>query len=197
MTFCHPVAARLRPALPVLAQELSQCLGSLPGVEVEIKELGVTVHARRADPSAVSVIVALRRDEPGLKGGMRTAGVERVIAHVLLWGGLLGGLILFIGRGGFERPVHEVQRLIRPGRGGHPPEVFVSVPEVLRGLRARPVDPLAVIALGLVLLLIMPVVSVAAAIPAFLARGDRQYAAIAGVVLSMLLFSLLLAGGAG
>ena len=46
-----------------------------------------------------------RRDEPGLKGGMRTAGVERVIAHVLLWGGLLGGLlvvlglILFIGRG--------------------------------------------------------------------------------------------------
>ena len=107
------------------------------------------------------------------------------------------GLILFIGRGGFERPVLEVQRLIRPGRGGHPPEVFVSVPEVLRGLRARPVDPLAVIALGLVLLLIMPVVSVAAAIPAFLAGGDRQYAAIAGVVLSMLLFSVLLAGGAG
>ena len=71
------------------------------------------------------------------------------------------------------------------------------MPEVLRGLRARPVDPLAVIALGLVLLLITPVVSVAAAIPAFLGEGDRQYAAIAGVVLSLLLTSLLLAGGAG
>jgi uncharacterized membrane protein len=117
------------------------------------------------------------RDESEFKCGMRTADVERVIAQVLLWGGLLGGLlvvlgvILFAGRGGFERPVVEVQRLIRPGRADHPPEVFVSVPEVLRGLRARPVDPLAVIALGLVLLLITPVVSVAAAILAFSERA--------------------------
>jgi uncharacterized membrane protein len=143
------------------------------------------------------------RVESGFKGGMRTAGVEGVVARVLLWGGLLGGLlvvlglILFAGRGGFERPVFEVQRLIRPGRADHPPEVFVSVLEVLRGLRARPVDPLAVIALGLVLLLITPVVSVAAAIPAFFGEGDRRYAAVAGIVLSMLLISLLLAGGAG
>jgi len=143
------------------------------------------------------------RDESGLKGGMRAAGVERVIAQVLLWGGLLGGLLvvlgmsLFVGRGGFEGPVLKVQRLIRPGRADHPPEVFVSVPEVLRGLKARPIDPLAVIALGLVLLLITPVVSVAAAIPAFFGEGDRQYAAVAGIVLSMLLISLLLAGGAG
>ena len=53
------------------------------------------------------------------------------------------------------------------------------------------------ITLGLVLLLITPVVSVAAAIPAFFGEGDRQYAAVAGIVLSMLLISLLLAGGAG
>jgi uncharacterized membrane protein len=143
------------------------------------------------------------RVESGFKGGMRTAGVEGVVARVLLWGGLLGGLlvvlglILFAGRGEFERPVFEVQRLIRPGRADHPPEVFVSVPGVLRCLRARPVDPLAVISLGPVLLLITPVVSVAAAIPAFLGEGDRRYAAIAGVVLSLLLTSLLLAGGAG
>ena len=69
MTFCHPAAARLRRMLPALAQELSQSLVSLPGVEVEIKELGVTVHARRADPSAVAVIVAqaeaLRRTSAG------------------------------------------------------------------------------------------------------------------------------------
>jgi len=69
MTFCHPGAVRLRPVLPVLAHALSQCLVSLPGVEVEIKELGLTVHARRADPSAVAVIVAqaeaLRRTAAG------------------------------------------------------------------------------------------------------------------------------------
>jgi uncharacterized membrane protein len=143
------------------------------------------------------------RAESALEGRMRTAGVEWVIARILLWGGIVGGLlvvlglILFAGHGGFERPVLEVQRLIRPGRAYHPLEVFVSVPEVLRGLRARPVDPLAVIALGLVLLLIAPVVSVAAAIPSFFVEGDRRYAAVAGIVLSMLLISLLLAGGAG
>ena len=143
------------------------------------------------------------RDESALRGGTWTPGVEWVIAQILLWGGILGGLlvvlglILLAGRGGFERPVLEVQRLIRPRRADHPPEVFVSVLEVLRGMRARPVDPLAVIALGLVLLLITPVVSVAAAIPAFFREGDRRYAAVAGIVLSMLLISLLLAGGAG
>jgi trehalose 6-phosphate phosphatase len=69
MTFCHPAAARLRRVLPGLAQALSRCLVSLPGVEVEIKELGITVHARRGDPAAVAVIVAqaeaLRRTSAG------------------------------------------------------------------------------------------------------------------------------------
>ena len=36
-----------------------------------------------------------------------------------------------------------------------------------------------------------------AAIPAFFLEGDLQYTAVAGIVLSMLLISLLLAGGAG
>jgi len=69
LTFCHPLAARSRQMLPFLAQELSQSLASLPGVEVETKELGVTVHMRRADPSAIAVIVAhveaLRRTSEG------------------------------------------------------------------------------------------------------------------------------------
>ncbi|MDO8479799.1 MAG: trehalose-phosphatase [Candidatus Rokubacteria bacterium] len=58
IAFYHPAAARLREMLPLLAQELSECLAPLPGVEVEIKELGVTVHTRRVDPSAVPVIIA-------------------------------------------------------------------------------------------------------------------------------------------
>ena len=58
ITFCHPVAVRMRETLPLLAQKLSDCFAPLSGVEVEIKELGVTVHVRRADPSPLAAIVA-------------------------------------------------------------------------------------------------------------------------------------------
>jgi trehalose 6-phosphate phosphatase len=58
MSFCHPAAARLRETLPLLAQELSDRLAPLPGVEVEIKQLGITVQTRHVDPSAVPVIMA-------------------------------------------------------------------------------------------------------------------------------------------
>ncbi len=129
--------------------------------------------------------------------------MERVIARVLFWGGVVGvvlmliGWLVWAGRGGFERHVLELHRTIRPERSDHPPEVFVSLPEVLEGLAARPVNPLAVTALGLVVLLVTPVAGVAVAIPAFLRGGDRRYAVVAGIVLSMLLTNLLLAGGAG
>jgi len=133
---------------------------------------------------------------------MSVAGVQRVTALILMLGGLLGGLLVVLGsalyaaHGGLSGPALEVHRAVRIG-AEHPPEVFVSIRGVIRGLTARPIDPLAVVALGLVLLLATPVLGVAAAIPAFLREGDRQYAAIAGTVLSMLLASLLLAGGAG
>jgi trehalose-phosphatase len=69
MTLCHPVAEGLREALPVLAQKLSQRLAPLAGVEVEIKELGVTVHVRRMVPSTVPAVIAqaeeLRRTSAG------------------------------------------------------------------------------------------------------------------------------------
>lgn len=58
IAYCHPAAARLRETLPFLAQALSERLASVPGVEVEIKELGVTVQTGRVDPSAVPVIIA-------------------------------------------------------------------------------------------------------------------------------------------
>ena len=44
--------------LPLLAQKLSDCFAPLSDVEVEIRELGVTVHVRRADPSPLAAIVA-------------------------------------------------------------------------------------------------------------------------------------------
>ena len=58
MTFSHPVAARCREQLPLLARELMDSLAPLPGVEIEIKEFGIGVHVRRVDPDAVPVVVA-------------------------------------------------------------------------------------------------------------------------------------------
>lgn len=58
MPFSHPVAASMRGTLPLLAQKLSDSLAPLSGVEIEIKELGVTVHVRRADPSTLPAIIA-------------------------------------------------------------------------------------------------------------------------------------------
>ena len=74
------------------------------------------------------------------------------------------------------------------------PGVFVSIRQVVDGMRRHPVDPLAVSALGLVLLMATPGLAVAVAIPAFVAARDFRYAGIASLVLAMLLVSLLLSG---
>jgi uncharacterized membrane protein len=126
---------------------------------------------------------------------LRAFSVEHLVARILLCGGLLGiglvllGLALYAGHGGFR---HHVLDLKRPA--GQPPGVFVSVRQVVDGLRSHPIDPLAVSALGLVLLMITPAVAVATAMPAFWWTGDRRYALIALVVLVMLALSATLAG---
>ena len=136
-------------------------------------------------------------------GGTSPSGVEWLIAQVLLWGGVMSGvlvlfgLVLHIAQGEFRGHVLELQRVTYPGPSGHPPGVFVSLRDVLGALLARPLDPVAVIALGLVFLLATPVLGVAVAVPGFLRDGDRQYAGIALIVLLTLLVSLFLAGGAG
>ena len=127
----------------------------------------------------------------------RVASVEQLVARTLMIGGLAGIALLLLGsglyaaHGGFRQdPLH----LTRPS-GVLPPGVFTSVGQVVGGIRARPIDPLAVTALGLVVLMGTPIVAVALAIPAFLRAGDRQYAAIAAFVLTLLLVSLTVAGG--
>jgi uncharacterized membrane protein len=139
--------------------------------------------------------------QPG--SGKRRVLVEGLVARVLLWGGLISvglmalGLVLHAGHGGFHGYVLALHRTPRPERQAHPTEVFVSLTEVLGGLAARPVDPLAVITLGVVLLLLTPVLGVALAIPGFLAARDLRYAAIATIVLAMLVLGALLTGGVG
>jgi len=126
-----------------------------------------------------------------------TIRVEGLIARLLLLGGLLsvslvlGGLIVHAAQGHPE--AREIVRVVRNREAGRAVDVFTSLGDVGRGLTRRPPDPLAVTALGLVCLLVTPVVGVAAAIVAFLRAGDRDYAAIAGLVLGMLLLSFMLA----
>ena len=121
--------------------------------------------------------------------------VEHLVARVLLVGGLVGlalialGLGLYAAHGGFHG---HVLALTRPDAAPWPPGVFVSLRQIVVGLRQW--DPLAIGALGLVVLMATPAVAVTLAIPGFLLAGDGRFATIAGLVLTMLLVSLLLAG---
>lgn len=122
--------------------------------------------------------------------------VEYLVARVLLVGGLAGlalialGLGTYAAHGGFHHQVLVLKR--EPG--AVPPGVFSSLQQVAQGLRRRPIDPLAVSAIGLVVLMLTPGVAVAVALPCFVAARDYRHATIAAAVLSMLLVSLLLAG---
>ena len=62
----------------------------------------------------------------------------------------------------------------------------MSIRQVVDGLARHPIDPLAVSALGLLVLMVTPAVAVLAALPAFWWTGDRRYALIALVVLALL-----------
>jgi uncharacterized membrane protein len=138
-----------------------------------------------------------------VRDAKRPLSVEGLVARALFWSGLLSiavvilGLGLYAAHGGFHAQVLDLHRPVRAERDAHPPTVFVSLTEVAQGLTARPLDPLAVIALGLILLLATPVLGVALAIPGFLAAGDRRYAIIATIILAMLTLGALLTGGVG
>ncbi|HTO12005.1 MAG TPA: DUF1634 domain-containing protein [Candidatus Binatia bacterium] len=125
--------------------------------------------------------------------------VERLIARLLLLGGLLSvglvlsGLIVYAVQGHPE--AREIVRVVHNREAGRAVDVFTSLGDVRRALAQRPPDPLAVTALGLVCLLATPVLGVAAASLAFWRAGDRDYAAIASIVLGMLLLSFALAAG--
>jgi uncharacterized membrane protein len=109
--------------------------------------------------------------------------VEDSVARVLLWGGLIGVLLMVSGVAG--------QALGGPGSDM---AATVSLSQICRGLSRRPWDPVAVTTLGIVVLILTPVVGVALATASFWWRGDRRYAAVAGIVLGALLTSFLLSG---
>ncbi len=128
------------------------------------------------------------------------SAVERVVARALLWGGLLsvslmiGGLAVYAAHG--QPEARDVVRVLHNRQAGRAVDVFTSLSDVRRALGRRPPDALAIATLGLVCLLATPVAGVALASVSFWRQGDRQYAVIAAAVLTLLLASLTLAGGA-
>ena len=125
--------------------------------------------------------------------------VERLIAGLLLLGGLLSISLMVVGlvmyAVGDHSQAREIVRVVKNRQAGLAVDVFTSLADIRRALVKRPPDPLAITALGLVCLLVTPVLAVAAASVAFWRSGDRDYATVAGIVLGMLLLSFALAAG--
>ena len=127
----------------------------------------------------------------------RPGTTELIIARILSFGGLfsvalmLGGLVFYAAQG--HPQAREIVRVMHNREAGRAVDVFTSLGDVRRALARRPPDPLAITALGLVGLLVVPVVGVAAAAVAFWRAGDRDYAAISGLALAMLVLSFALA----
>lgn len=130
---------------------------------------------------------------------MSASAVERAVARVLLWGGLLSVFLMLLGlalyAGQAHSHVREVMRIVQNREAGRAVDVFTSLAEVSRALRQRPPEALAIATLGLLCLLATPVVGVSVAAVSFWREHDRRYALISAVVLAMLLVSLAFVAG--
>lgn len=126
---------------------------------------------------------------------------ERVAARVLFWGGVVSVGIMLYGlvaaglasRAGLDPTLRALRSATR--QHGQATDTVTTVHEVVRGLTHRPVEPVAVAALGILSLLLTPIAAVAATIPAFLSEGDRRYAGISALLLLALVTSLWIGGG--
>jgi len=114
------------------------------------------------------------------------AAVDKVLSYVLRWGVVLSaaivllGVALFIAHGG-ARGVLLASQVAPAG-----PDTDPRSPGTVLA-RLVPPDPAAVTDLGLLLLLVTPVVSVAILVVAFALRRDWTYVAIAAFVFAMLM----------
>lgn len=136
---------------------------------------------------------------------MRTA--EVLASRILFWGGVLSvllmalGIVGFAARGGLAEWRAADVRERAPGgavgplgrQGGHvvapAAPVYTTVREVVRAWRQWPVEPLAVVTTGILVLLATPLVGVVAVFVVFVADGERRYAGIAAVLIAALLVS--------
>jgi uncharacterized membrane protein len=125
-----------------------------------------------------------------------------IVARILIAGGMLSvalmlcGLVVFAVRGGANGETLNLDRLLANRAHGRSANTFTSVGDIRHALEHRPVDPVAVIASGVVLLLLTPVAGIAGALLAFIRAKDWQYATIAGLLLAALGLGFFF-GGAG
>lgn len=121
---------------------------------------------------------------------MRAA--EILASRILFWGGILSVVLMSLGVLGSWRVGGDVA-LGRPGTS-EVPAVYTSIPQVAAALTRRPVEPLAIVAAGILLLLATPLVSLLAVVVVFVMGGDRRYAGVAMLLVCALLVSFLFVG---
>jgi len=127
----------------------------------------------------------------GLRSPRDLAAVDPVIGTMLRWGVLaaatviLLGIVLYVVEGGV-RPILFAPRGVPAGVELDPHSLRV----VLDHLGPR--EPAAVTDLGLLLLIVTPVASVAIAIVAFARERDWMYVGLATFVFAMLMLSFVL-----
>jgi len=100
------------------------------------------------------------------------------------------GIVGFSARGGLKPEFVAESRRAESARDAKSQDVYTSIAEVGRAWRQWPVEPLAVVTAGILVLLATPFVGVVAVFVVFAARGDRRYAGIAAVLIAALLVSV-------
>src|SRR5204863_6500310 len=100
------------------------------------------------------------------------------------------GIVGFAARAGLKPEFIAESRRAETRGDARSPDVYRSIGEVVRAWRQWPVEPLAVVTTGILLLLATPFVSVVAVFIVFVLRGDRRYAGIAAVLIAALLVSV-------
>ena len=118
--------------------------------------------------------------------------VELIISRVLRIGVMaslflivLGTLLTFLHHPAYVSSPNDLARLTRPG---------AAVPHTLRGVAngVLALQGQSIVATGLLVLILTPVMRVAVSIAAFTVQRDRIYMAITSVVLLLLLLSFVL-----
>ena len=126
-----------------------------------------------------------RADDAATDAQARLRQAELVISNVLRWGVILSATIIALGITWFYFDV---------GAAGQAP---VAYPHSLDGIAQQlgRGEPLALVALGLLLLLLTPIARVAFSILVFALERDWLYTVITIIVLLILLVSLALGRG--
>ena len=110
--------------------------------------------------------------------------VERAASRMLLFGGAIAVVLMVTGLIALEvratRTAHplDVAHVAANRAAGRSVDVFVSLPQLARALRRRPVDPVAVITVGIVVLLATPGAALLIALSGFGRLRDREYIAV-------------------